>query len=103
MVDQAWSVRQTSQDIVISQDKQTEGYRLKKGAYVTIPHDLHMMDPAYFSDPEKFDPERFLVEQEDGTLKAEIGTARPYGGGKLALQILFLFNSYLFLYRAINV
>jgi cytochrome P450 len=81
---QPWSVRQVADNIVISGDKKAanpNSFFLKKGEYITIPHDLHMRDPRYFKDPEKFDPERFLVRGEDGSLSIEIGTMRPYGGG----------------------
>lgn len=40
-----------------------------------------MLDPKYFKDPVKFDAERFLVKNEDGSLSADQGTIRPYGGG----------------------
>jgi cytochrome P450 len=81
---QPWSVRQIATDVVISGDKKATdpvAFLLRKGEYITIPHDLHMRDPKYFKDPEKFEPERFLVHKEDGTLSADIGTIRPYGGG----------------------
>ncbi|RDL35113.1 Cytochrome P450 [Venustampulla echinocandica] len=84
MSDQPWSVRQVGQDVVISGDKKADDpatYLLKKGEYVTIPHDLHMKDPKYFKYPEEFDPERFLVTKEDGSVEANMGTIRPYGGG----------------------
>lgn len=54
---------------------------MQKGEYITVPHDLHMLDPKYFKDPQKFDPERFIVRNEDGSLSTDPGTIRPYGGG----------------------
>lgn len=81
---QPWSVRQVASDVSISGDKrddESSAFVLRKGEYVTIPHDLHMRDAQYFKDPEKFNPERFVVEKEDGTKEASMGTIRPYGGG----------------------
>lgn len=81
---QPWSVRKVGQDASISTGKQGVGslsYTLKSGQYVTLPHDLHMRDPAYFQDPTKFVPERFIYTKEDGTISTDMGTIRPYGGG----------------------
>jgi len=81
---QPWSMRQIgSEDVTISskQASDSQAFVLGRGEYVTIPHDLHMRDPKYFKEPEKFQPERFLVCSEDGELTAKIGTIRPYGGG----------------------
>jgi cytochrome P450 len=78
------STRKVEADITISGDAQVAdsySYILRKGQYVTIPHDLHMRDPKYFQDPDMFKPERFLVQNRDGTQSAEMGTIRPYGGG----------------------
>ncbi|KAH8598027.1 cytochrome P450 [Bisporella sp. PMI_857] len=80
---QPWSVRDVATDFVIPGDKRTSSpsFQIRKGQYITIPHDLHMRDPKYFKDPLRFDPERFLVKKDDGTLTTDIGTMRPYGGG----------------------
>ncbi len=40
-----------------------------------------MLDPKYFKHPTQFDPERFLVRNEDGSLSTDQRTIRPYGGG----------------------
>lgn len=84
LCNQPWSVRQIAADVVITGDKKSSdpvSYVLHKGEYATLPHDLHMRDPKYFKDPLKFNPERFLAQDEDGSLSIEMGSIRPYGGG----------------------
>jgi cytochrome P450 len=81
---QPWSIRSIATDIIIPVNKNSSNpvsYIMRKGEYITVPHDLHMLDPRYFKDPTKFDPERFLVRNEDGSLSTDQGTIRPYGGG----------------------
>jgi cytochrome P450 len=78
------STRKVATDVTISGDPHTTdspSYVLRKGEYVTASHDLHMRDPKYFEDPESFNPERFLVRAEDGTVSADMRTIRPYGEG----------------------
>lgn len=89
LTDQPWSVRKVTDDVVISGRDEDEGsgsgsegagngtgekYVLRKGEYITLPHDLHMRDPVYFVDPEKFEPERFLERDEEGNVRVEMGT-----------------------------
>lgn len=62
-------------------------YFLRKGDYVTVPHELHMLDPSYYDEPTKFKPERLLVTGEDGKLFLNLGTIRPFGGGKVNTRI----------------
>lgn len=84
LFNQPWSIRQIAADVVITGDMKSldpVSYVLHKGEYATLPHDLHMRDATYFKDALKFYPERFLVENEDGSLSTEMGTIRPYGGG----------------------
>ncbi|EHL01702.1 putative 25-hydroxycholesterol 7-alpha-hydroxylase [Glarea lozoyensis 74030] len=79
---QPWSVRTVGTDVTLKGDNSNSNYLVKKGEYVTMPHDLHMRDPAYFSDPAKFDHERFLVRDEEGKITGtDMKTIRPYGGG----------------------
>lgn len=90
MCNQPWSVRQvgpedvliaTSASKAVPNSELTTSYVLRKREYVAMPHDLHMRNPKYFSSPEKFTPERFLVHGENGKLSAEMGSIRPFGGG----------------------
>jgi cytochrome P450 len=79
---QPWSVRIVSTSVTVHGDSPNSAYHLRKGEYVTMPHDLHMTDPDYFPDPTKFDPERFLVKDEEGKITGtDMKTIRPYGGG----------------------
>jgi hypothetical protein len=86
LCNQPWSVRRATQDITISSSRSKKNlnaktYDLRKGEFVTMPHELHMLDPAYWNEPMKFQPERFLVPRDDGKLYFEQGTMRPWGGG----------------------
>ncbi|CZR58918.1 related to cytochrome P450 7B1 [Phialocephala subalpina] len=84
LCNQPWSIRQIAADVTITGDKKSSdpvSYVMRKGEYATLPHDLHMRDSKYFKDPMKFDPERFIVQNEDGSLSTGMGTIRPYGGG----------------------
>ncbi|KUJ20206.1 cytochrome P450 [Mollisia scopiformis] len=84
LFNQPWSVRQIATDVTITGDKKASNpvsFVMHEGEYVTLPHDLHMRDPKYFKDPMAFDPERFIVHNDDGSLSTNVGTIRPYGGG----------------------
>ena len=53
-------------------------YRIPAGAFVTFsPYVIHRL-PEYWSDPEKFDPDRFLPERSGGRPKFAY---LPFGGG----------------------
>ncbi|KAM3071989.1 hypothetical protein ACMFMG_008455 [Clarireedia jacksonii] len=79
---QPLSVRKISNPITIStastDNNDKTSYYLPANEHVTIPHNLHMQDPAYFSSPTTFNPTRFLTPDKKST---DPGTIRPYGGG----------------------
>ncbi|OJJ44166.1 hypothetical protein ASPZODRAFT_161257 [Penicilliopsis zonata CBS 506.65] len=63
-------------------------YRLPKGEYVIIPHGVHQNDSAYFADPTKYDPSRFIVTDPDTQeKKADPRTVRPFSGGVLNFKL----------------
>ncbi|PQE30751.1 cytochrome P450 protein [Rutstroemia sp. NJR-2017a WRK4] len=79
--DQPFSVRKLSNDVTLSTtstDNNKTSYHLPANEHVTIPHNLHMQDPAYFPSPTTFNPTRFLSADKKSV---DAGTIRPYGGG----------------------
>ncbi|KAG9247871.1 cytochrome P450 [Calycina marina] len=84
MCDQPWSIRTVASDLVLSTSNTSDtasSFKIHKGDFIKIPHELHMHNPVYFPDPSSFNPERFLVRADDGSLTTDMGTIRPYGGG----------------------
>ncbi|XP_066295638.1 cytochrome P450 2D6-like [Branchiostoma lanceolatum] len=81
-----------------TQEVKAQGYNIPKGTQVLMNlHSLHT-DPAYWPDPDRFDPERFLDAEGNVINKPE--SFMPFGGGRrgclgeqLAMMELFLFFS----------
>ncbi|XP_078594429.1 cytochrome P450 2D6-like [Branchiostoma floridae x Branchiostoma japonicum] len=79
-----------------TQEVKVQGYDIPEGTKVLMNlHSLHM-DPAYWPDPDRFDPERFLDVEGNVINKPE--SFMPFGGGRrgclgdqLARMELFLF------------
>jgi cytochrome P450 len=69
----AWSVART----VVS-PFELRGYNISKGANVVMSQWIMHRDPRYFSDPEKFDPDRWLPERSQ---KLPRFAYFPFGGG----------------------
>lgn len=84
LCNQPWSVRQAEQDVVLARKNTDDdvSYQIRAGEYITVPHELHMLDEHYFEHPLKFMPERFLKTDDDGKVVVDIGTIRPFGGGE---------------------
>lgn len=69
----------TSMPRMVAQDCEFDGYHLKKGILVGIyPIHTHHM-PAYWRNPEKFDPERFSPQRNEQ--KQHMFQWIPFGGG----------------------
>lgn len=58
-------------------------YKIKKGIELFIPLGSIQMDPKYFANPEKFDPERF---NEENKKKINSGTFLPFGAVRFNLS-----------------
>jgi cytochrome P450 len=69
----AWSLART----VIS-DFELRGYRIPAGANVVMSQWIMHRNPAYFPDPQKFDPDRWLAEHSQ---KLPRFAYFPFGGG----------------------
>jgi cytochrome P450 len=87
-----WSVRAVKQDAIISNGKGGPEYRLHKGNNIILPHEVHMLNPRHFPQPEQFIADRFLKpdssDEGEGEGKKDVGQdvfdpgmIRPYGGG----------------------
>ncbi|XP_066263852.1 cytochrome P450 2D4-like [Branchiostoma lanceolatum] len=85
----------TTQDVTVGQ------FELPMGAKIlTNLHSLHM-DPAYWPDPDRFDPERFL--DAEGNVINKPKSFLPFGGGRRGclgeqlakMQLFLLFSSLL--------
>eukprot|EP00058_Branchiostoma_floridae_P017177 XP_002602665.1 hypothetical protein BRAFLDRAFT_210347 [Branchiostoma floridae] len=81
-----------------TQDVKVQGYDIPNGTRVLVNlHSVHV-DPAYWPDPDRFDPERFL--DAEGNVINHPESFIPFGGGRrvclgeqLARMELFLFFS----------
>jgi len=69
----AWSLART----VVS-DFELRGYRIPAGANVVMSQWIMHRHPAYFPDPEKFDPDRWLLDRSQ---KLPRFAYFPFGGG----------------------
>ncbi|CAG0879147.1 unnamed protein product [Darwinula stevensoni] len=79
-----------------TEDTEVASYRFPKGTTFLANMWSFHMDPKFWPDPEKFDPERFL--NPDGSIKTKVPSFLPFLLGKrqclgesLALMELFLF------------
>ncbi|TPX06800.1 uncharacterized protein E0L32_002296 [Thyridium curvatum] len=54
---------------------------LKAGTWLSAPHAVAQYDPELYPDPTKFDPARFIEEDESGRRIARYGKLKPWGLG----------------------
>lgn len=87
-----------SQEDAALRNQKPRSFSFKTGEYVCIPHGMHHHDALYYPDPNKFDPRRFLVEDDTQAgqekkksnssrgLTANMSAIRPFGGGSTACK-----------------
>ncbi|RLL96231.1 hypothetical protein CFD26_100710 [Aspergillus turcosus] len=76
------TVTESPEDAAAAGLAQPRTYRIEKGGNIAMAHGVVQKDPQYFSNPEQFDPLRFIVTDPDtGAKKADMHTIYPFGGG----------------------
>ncbi|EAA62318.1 hypothetical protein AN5137.2 [Aspergillus nidulans FGSC A4] len=90
------SFRQLTADLTITESEEEaskagrltpESYSLKNGELVIIPHGVIHNDPTHFSNPDQFDPLRFIrTDPQSGQKYAKSETMTPFGGGMPACK-----------------
>jgi len=71
---------------VVVKDSEIEGFVVKSGSVLMIPVRLLHFDAKVFSEPEKIDPYRWVIEDEEDKSKVkqiqkQISNLRSFGGG----------------------
>ncbi|RJE22509.1 Cytochrome p450 [Aspergillus sclerotialis] len=83
------SFRKLTSDISLTEsieDAQDAGlthrrtYRIKKGENIVIPHGIFHKDAKYFSNPDQYDPRRFIQTDHGTGAKAHMHPMKPVGG-----------------------
>ncbi|KAL4936068.1 hypothetical protein BDV06DRAFT_205740 [Aspergillus oleicola] len=90
------SFRQLTDDLTLTETEKEakdagrssqRSYFLKKDDLLIIPHGVVHNDPTYFSNPNQFDPLRFLkTDASTGEKRAKFDTMTPFGGGMPACK-----------------
>ncbi|KAE8384418.1 RNA12 protein-domain-containing protein [Aspergillus alliaceus] len=82
------SVRELTSDLTIEEDATLSDiaaprtYQVRKGESVILHHGVLQNDSRYFSNPDQFDPLRFIItDPVTGKKNANMHTINPFGGG----------------------
>ncbi|EAW08003.1 cytochrome P450 [Aspergillus clavatus NRRL 1] len=76
------TVTESLEDAAAAGLTQPRTYAIKKGENVSVVHGAVQRDPRFFSNPDQFDPLRFVItDPETGEKRAEMHTISPFGGG----------------------
>jgi len=81
LVNEPTSIRSVGSSSVHVTDGELR-HELKPGTFVSVPYSLVNRDASIYSDPDKFDPGRFLeLDPSSGKLTARYGRLKPWGSG----------------------
>jgi len=63
---------ESTEDTTIFDSPKPRAYQLRKGDIVVVPHGVHQTDRRFFSEPETFNPRRYLItDSGTGSLKVD--------------------------------
>ncbi|KAE8146134.1 cytochrome P450 [Aspergillus avenaceus] len=75
------TISESTEDAAIYGSGEPRTYKVRKGENITLHHGVLQNDTRYFSNPDQFDPLRFiLTDPQTGVKRADMHTIHPFGG-----------------------
>ncbi|KAL2845448.1 cytochrome P450 [Aspergillus pseudoustus] len=81
------TVAETGEEAKTAGQPSPRSYDLKNGELIVIPHGVLHSNPTIFTNPQKFDPLRFIqTDPKTGQRRAKLDGMTPFGGGMPACK-----------------